>query len=241
MKKKLENIGLPSEQVKLYLSLLEQGKQTQSDLSRTTNINRTSLYPHLKELLLLGLISQSRVGERTVYFAEPPRKLESLIRQREKSLKSAMPDLTKIYETNSHTPKTRLFQGEEGLRQIHFEIADTANYIKTFFYPDGFLSVLSFKDSRYYHRTISKRGISQQGLCLDTKQNRQLVKEAAGEPGIKTKFLDREFNFEIQATMFNQQIVFFSWPNRFAVAIDSNEIKSFHEKLFDSLWVKSKI
>lgn len=240
MQNQLERIGLPPEQAALYVALVEAGKQTQSDLARATNTNRTSLNPHLKALLRAGLISQSRVGKRTVYYAEPPRKLERFVKEREQALSSVLPQLQEHYARNTHQPKTRLFLGEDGLRHIHQEIAETANYIKTVFAPEDFLSVLTLDDSRYFHLTIARREVPLKGLCRDTRKNRELVAQAAGEPTIKTRFMPPHFNFSVEVTIFNQQIVFYSWQNRFAVAIDSLEIRSYHAQLFDHFWQQAK-
>ena len=53
----LQNFGLTDAEVKVYITLLQLGESTASEISKKTGANRTFTYDRLKKLGDMGLVS----------------------------------------------------------------------------------------------------------------------------------------------------------------------------------------
>lgn len=77
----LADIGLNTKEIKIYLTLLKNGKSLPSTLSRLTKINRASVYSTAKGLLAKGIIAEDMSGK-TLYLSPLP--IENLMQLVEK-------------------------------------------------------------------------------------------------------------------------------------------------------------
>ncbi len=123
----LQQLGLGTKEISVYLTILQQGKVTAADIATLTKINRTTVYAIAKELLKKGFIQES-VGKRTYYVARP---LEDLVRiteqdreklnQKEHLIQSAIGEL-KLLSRNERYEVPRLtFIEEDGLAQHMYQ------------------------------------------------------------------------------------------------------------------------
>lgn len=125
----LESAGLNKTQAKVYISLIENGAMTPSQISEKAIEKRTNTYMVLDQLERLDLVEKSVVKTKTYFEATNPISLEKLAESRRKQLhdaetkiKLAMPTLLNYYYSFTEKPGIRLFQGVEGLKDIY---ADT--------------------------------------------------------------------------------------------------------------------
>ena len=75
MKEKLQQIGLNSTEIDIYLALLEHGKITPANISRITGINRSTTYAAADELKKKGIIEEDLSGKTKYLIALPPERL----------------------------------------------------------------------------------------------------------------------------------------------------------------------
>ncbi|KKR30424.1 MAG: Transcriptional regulator, TrmB, partial [Parcubacteria group bacterium GW2011_GWC1_39_8] len=73
--KYLKDIGLSDKEAAVYLALLSFDKALVSDISEKAKIKRPTTYVILETLAKKGLVSESNIGKKTFYIAEPPEKL----------------------------------------------------------------------------------------------------------------------------------------------------------------------
>lgn len=99
---KLISIGLSENEAKIYLALLELGKGTVSEITRKANLNRTTGYDVLDGLVHNGLASVSGKEPKQEYLAEPPDKIEALLKheisateEHLKEIKNILPELNR--------------------------------------------------------------------------------------------------------------------------------------------------
>ena len=77
-----QSIGFTPELQSIYLSLLENGRQTASQIAKSTAVQRTYIYNLADQLIEKGLIRKELEGKTTLFAAFPPEKLLDLARQR---------------------------------------------------------------------------------------------------------------------------------------------------------------
>lgn len=125
LEKILEKIGLSEKEAKVYLAALELGQDSVQNIAKKAGVNRPTAYFILERLMELGLASTLESGKKTVFVAENPKELETLL-EREKQemearrdeLKESMNQFLAIYNAKQGKPIVRYFEGAEGLEAL---------------------------------------------------------------------------------------------------------------------------
>lgn len=130
----LQNIGLPEKETKTYLALLEEGAATADQISKRTDLNRSTVYVQIEHLMDKGLVSTFKKGKKTFFAAESPNNIERLLDKQAKEVElhkaqitSFMPDLMKIYSSLGERPIVRMFEGKEGVTSLRKLMLDAKN------------------------------------------------------------------------------------------------------------------
>lgn len=229
-------LGLSEREEKVYLAVLNGGNVSQSDMAKHTGLNRTSLYPQIKSLLLQDLIIQTVVGKRIYYTVENPTKLLKQAQQKFSSLEAMLPSLLETYQMTGQKPKISLHHGPEGLYKVSYEASQKANgYYKAFSSPNNFLSVLKRKDADKIIRLIEKRGVKCYTLSSHTKENKSILPTFSSK-NLKWRMLPESIVYPVEFLVYNHTTVITSWSHQFAVVIESEDIKKFVESMFDYFW-----
>lgn len=129
LKHKLNLLGLTDNQAEIYLLLLKQGLTSLLELSRRTDINRTTIYRIVEDLKKLSLVEEVLDDRGIKVKAVAPEKLELLLSSKEaelNNLKSTISDLISNLSTikDNPSPSTQVvyFRGQNGLKQLLWNI-----------------------------------------------------------------------------------------------------------------------
>lgn len=121
----LSLFGLNNKEVQTYSILLGKGPQTPLELSRATNINRTTTYRVLEKLKELGLVEEVLGQKSTSFQARGPERLKMIIAQKEaeiSKLNEGLPDLitqlSAVQIKRFASTKAIYFRGQRGLQQL---------------------------------------------------------------------------------------------------------------------------
>lgn len=127
--KYLEDIGLNDKESKVYLALLEFESASVMELAQKTAIKRPTVYVVLESLAKKGLVSETTVGKKTNYYAEPPERLETFVERKivsleesKRVLKDLVPQLKSISREHGEKPVVKYFEGKEGIYSSNSEI-----------------------------------------------------------------------------------------------------------------------
>jgi sugar-specific transcriptional regulator TrmB len=122
LEKYLQNIGLNDKEAVVYLALLSVEHASVLDLAKKTNIKRPTVYVVLESLAKKGLVSETTVGKKTHYQAEPPERLETFVERQKlvleensKRLKDIIPEIKSIQHEFGERPVVKYFEGKEGI------------------------------------------------------------------------------------------------------------------------------
>lgn len=141
LEKILEKIGLSAKEAKVYLAALELGQDSVQNIAKKAGVNRPTAYFILERLMELGLASTLEHGKKTVFVAENPKELETLLERekqemeaRRSELKESMNQLTAIYNAKEGKPIVRYFEGADGLEALDRYGQDSLKKNKELFY-----------------------------------------------------------------------------------------------------------
>jgi predicted transcriptional regulator len=84
----LKQLGFAEKEIKVYLTVLEQGKTTPANVALLTGINRSTVYSIAKDLLEKGVIAEDIAGTKGYLVALPPTDLKNLARKEERELQT---------------------------------------------------------------------------------------------------------------------------------------------------------
>jgi sugar-specific transcriptional regulator TrmB len=129
LEKYLQEIGLSDKESAIYLALLATDNSSVIDLAEKTKIKRPTVYVILESLAKKGLVSETTVGKKTHYQAEPPERLETFVErqkvvleERSKRLKDIIPQIKSVQRESGERPVVRFFEGKEGIISINEEL-----------------------------------------------------------------------------------------------------------------------
>lgn len=180
----LQNIGLTDKEIAVYLELLREEKSSVIDLSKKTNILRTSVYPILDNLLEKGLVSEVKVGKKVYFQAEAPERIGSYIESQKIKLEEQsqlandyIPQLKSLSRQTGEKPIVKVYEGREGVFQANEESFgygkidkdDTAYFI----YPYDLLeNLFSEQEMKKSSAQRTRRQIKSQALYTYSKGER---------------------------------------------------------------------
>ncbi len=133
---KLQKLGIQQKSSKIYLTLLQKGKLSSTQISKFTNIPKTSVYRFLGKLEHKQLVEKI-VGKRgSLYKASDPQNISLLfekVQTKYKSLASSMPAIVQSLKQFQLKPdnktQVRYYEGKKGIEQITWNSTKASKFI----------------------------------------------------------------------------------------------------------------
>lgn len=91
MKDFLEKIGLSEKEAATYLYLLKVDNDSVADIAKHTNINRTTVYPVLQQLMQKEFVEELKEKGKIVYRARTPDRIESYLQEQKIKIEEQTP------------------------------------------------------------------------------------------------------------------------------------------------------
>ncbi len=250
LEEKLISFGLTLRQADIYLSLLEKGIQSPLELSRLTNINRTTLYRELEELKEKGLIEEIVEEHRIRFSASDPKNLELLLTKKETELQKLKIDLPSVLSqlppTTLTSPTTRIvsFRGKSGLQQLLWNVLKAEKEHIGYGYTDWNESV-GREFAEKLRQECVDRNISSREIQNSTAINYQPYTD---NKIYQTKFYScryispKTLDIKHDTYIYNDVFAFCSFyqGELFGVEIHNAEIAKTQKQIFEILWKMAK-
>lgn len=245
----LKNTGLSEKEAQVYLALLALGQASVTEVARRANLKRPTVYLALAELELLGLVSTTKKGKRTVYSAAHPRRLGEMARLRSSRVEEVLPQLLALSSVAGSKPTIQVFEGEKGVDLVYRDLYESLGRKE---------EVLFFADTTYLQerfpaalvnykkvmRTLSRPRVRE--LNLDNEAGRawaaDMTRLMRGNPHYGHRLLPATFALGATDTMiFGSTVALFCFSKEiFVVTIESAEIANTLRALFEWAWKSGK-
>lgn len=236
----LAQFGLTPNQTKVYLALLELGEAKVQDIAHKARILRTTAYEVLEQLKQMGLIGMyNKFGVR-LYMAEPPRKLEALLQEKQKAIREILPELESRYNIGDFKPKIRYYEGLEGYKTVYEDTLTVSNKELC-----GILSMQDVIDTlgeaymdEYIQKRVSAR-IHLKVIRSEPKEVKPIWQDSKEE--LRTlRYAPEGFVFPLTMYVYDNKVSFMSSKREnFSLIIESQEFMQTQKALFDVLWQAS--
>jgi len=124
----LEQFGLSSNEVKIYLALNDHGSCKAGRVARLAKIERSSCYNSLKSLTERGLVSYVLIGRVKWFQAAGPKRLLDYVHEQEDAIHDILPVLDARHKASKIEGQVRLFKGTKGVKSIFLDIIRTGGH-----------------------------------------------------------------------------------------------------------------
>jgi HTH-type transcriptional regulator, sugar sensing transcriptional regulator len=243
----LSRAGLTPKEVKVYLACLQLGSATMTQISKNSEIKRSSTYLIVESLQIKGFLSSFKKDVKTYYAPEPPQKLLNLIRAREREVESILPELEVIYNEPKEKPRIKIYEGIEALKQIYDELYDQLGKKEEalWFTSIGDLEKNFPEAIDYYLRQLKKkRDYRIRELNVGDSHgmaHAKRMKKIKG-PNHHIRTLDPKNSFSnTDNLIFGDKLVIFSIrKDLFVIMIENKNIADTYRAIFNAAWQTGK-
>ncbi|TSC95793.1 MAG: transcriptional regulator TrmB [Candidatus Berkelbacteria bacterium Licking1014_2] len=248
----LEKLGLSEKEAKVYLATLELGQAAVQQIAKKAGLVRPTTYVILESLMKSGLATTIEQDKKTLYAAESPEQLKTLlkyseeeIKEKEQRLEQAMPELQAIYNLAENRPKVKFYEGKEGIIAMQEEFFRVVKKSKekeiVGFTPIDEL----FKVFPDYKETYTKRRVGEEirnRVIYTTSQGR--LSDASDKKAMReARFIPKnKFPFSSGFTVYgDDRLALISYGDRLmGVAIESKELTQTFRVIFELAWEAAK-
>lgn len=231
----LQSLGLTEYESLIYLCLLEKGISGVSKISRETGINRPAIYKIIPLLLNKGIISILVKKKQTLYIAENPEKLESIIEGVHKNFKEALPELLQNFEGKENKPVVKFLTGKKGISFIFEDLVRTLKKGDVFYrysaprdlgkadkyLPENYRKIRDEKELERF--VITGKEIAEQ-------------KKKRLERAIKILPHIEDGDFNVTQIVYANKIAFINYESETAVLIEDKLTANLQKMIFKNLY-----
>ena len=237
----LKKLGLSERASTVYLTLLQNGRMSVTDLSKKTKLYRTMVYEAIAELEREGLATMSLKGKYKRYSAESPKKLEAKFLELSNQFDDELAQLTMLERAPmSCRPIVKYVEGQKGISAIYDDIVETLGKGEVF-YRYSSANVGAESQKRNY---LSKK----YRLLRDQKQLERKVITNVPNNARKNPRLERAvkvippdfdlFAYNISQIIYANKVAVIDYNTETAVVIENESVAKFQAKIFELLFRK---
>lgn len=119
----LQRLGLNTNEAKIYVALLRAGEALVSEITRATEIPRSTVQFSIEEMRAKGLVSHYSKRHQTYWVAQSPNHLLADLEERHALLERALPEMRRLRHTSDERPRCLHYDGVSGVCAILQEVA----------------------------------------------------------------------------------------------------------------------
>jgi len=250
----LSNLGVSDEQANIYSTLVKHGTITKLELSRKSNIKRTTVYRLIEAMREAGIVEEVTDEHRKLVQSVPPDRLKQLVKQKEdqaRQVSKLFPQVQQYLnqQINSRQPDTKVlfYKGREGIRQINWNVLRASKEVVGYTYL-SFSSAVGNKFAHQLYEEMVDKNINLRDIYSDRYVEsmggvENAVKPVSSNIGwqriARSRYLKKEvLDINYQSDIYNDVVSFYSWYDEeiFGVEIHNEKVAKMQKQIFEILW-----
>lgn len=250
IQKQLEQFGLDEKEAKLYLTLLDLGPSTVTELTKKAGVTRTLGYHIIDRLGVLGLVAKvSGEGSKKQFRAEHPRAVLQMVKNKHRQwgrrleeAEEMLPELTSFYK-NQDKPTIRYQEGVRGVISLFEESLHAQGEILSVTDVESWKKPEFWEWAKEYNKERNTRKIKERILLLDTPESREWIKTYKPSHYTVYRWIEKEkakdlLEFGGELNIYDNKVVvaLTQNPKQLAVIIESTVFFNILTSLFNIVW-----
>jgi hypothetical protein len=237
----LEILGLSPKEIDVYLAVLQLGSAPLRKIAEFCQLKRGTVYDALKRLQSVGLIGFLDGQKHRYFTAEHPRRLQSLITQKEvatqearQNLAQKLPVLEALMGQSEYRPNVHYYEAAVGVRNLLEDVLSETSTTRNKLYR-----VYSSSDLRdlianswpSFNKARKAKGIRVRAIAIG---------EGGSTHGLdERKWLSTSDSAPMYTIVYANKVAFIGLDDRkqlFGVVVNDKAISDTQRLIFDSLW-----
>jgi len=233
----LEDLGLTSGEIKVYLALLELGSTTAGPLLEKSKLQNSVVHRALNTLIHKGLINFILEGKRKIYQATDPENFYNFIDDKRKRFEEILPELKVKQKQAKKQEQATVFKGKRGINELYNTLLNSGG--KEYNTFGGGTRVTHNEMGQTWWKNLHARRIAKKIKCRQVFDEtiRKFGEELNQNKLTNIKFLSRKFE-QLQETVIvgdSVGIVIFT-ENPYGILIKDKLVADGYRKQFEVLW-----
>ena len=239
VKEILKNLGLTTNEVEVYLTLLNKGELSVNEIGMKSGLHRQVCYDALDRLLEKGFVSYILKDGKKFFKALTPEKILDYLEEKKQEFANILPQLNKMFLVEKEDTEVDVIKGKNILRTM---LNDT---IKTLIEKKDTLYVLGVEEEKYLEadRIAIKQYINK--LQKYKLKEKLLAKESAktffeGSQSEYRLIPDKFFNPN-PTHIYGDKVSIIIWGRQnYCIIIKNKQVEDSYRKYFQMLWNMAK-
>ncbi len=234
----LKEIGLTSNEVRIYLLLLKYGMMNPSEISQKLGLHRGYVYDALERMQEKEAVNSIIKENKKHFQATTPENLVERLKFRMESLQKIIPYLIKLAEPVMEETKVELYKGKRVFRVLLKDVLSTLKKDSEFYLigidEDVLLTEVEPTYLRQYLNIIKSKNIKEK-IIIKTGGKR------ISNPKIQYRELDEKYIGKTMQIIYNNKIaIFIHGTPHYLIFIDNKDVAETYKKQFELLWKIAK-
>jgi len=242
--KTLQELGLTSNEIKIYLFLLKFGETTTGSIIKETGISNSRVYESLNNLIRKGLAGYNIQKDGKHFSAQDPKALMELEEQRKQKIESLVPQLSGLMSNKDVETKTAVYEGFDGFKTAFRKIIDDC--------PEkGEILITGFPEGIYNEESLRlfltnmnlKSAVKKQKLkvLLEKSAQKTLGSDRESEKFTEVKYMPEGFMSPAGMDIFEDYVYIFLWDEKpFVFMIKNKKIAESFKNYHQFMWKMAK-
>lgn len=236
----IEELGYSPHEAAVYLSALELGSGTETEIAGKAKLPRTTVESIIATLHRKGLMNAYLKGRRRMWTAENPEKLLAMMREREMMLSTHMYEFRSLRKEPGTPPMIRSFSGVEEIKRVMADMINTKHHIFAVLLWDDWTALLGKTNIDAFMELRKQRNLKLFLLTPQTKISAALREHDNVDVRI-TQFLPDIIAVSNANFIYENKVAIISTNPKMpmGILIDDRDIHHTMEIFFESLWLRS--
>ncbi len=235
----LTEYGLTSNEAKIYLSLLELGMTTVTEIAKDSKLHRTNVYDSLKKLVIKGLVTYIKKDNTTYYEAADPLILLRRVKEKEENLKRIIPQLLMAQKFSKKKGEAHIFEGANAFINILYDLLKYDEEILCYGIPKIAPEIMKSKLIHFHKKRINLK-IPMKHIYNHGAMERINFLNKMSET--YAKYLPESFNSQVSTNVCGGEVIIVLWVKPvMVIQIKNSLIADSYKKYFKLLWSAAKI
>ena len=224
--KTLESLGFSKNEAKIYVTLLDIGPATATDISQRSKLHRPNVYDSLTSLSEKGLVSFTVENNTKLFKAANPEKLMQLVKQKEIDLKKILPRLDlQVHLAKKKENFAEIHQGLKAFRLYLFSLLENDSPIYSFGIPTIVPKILSSFIEIFHAERAKKKKLF---VHIYNENAKDRIKHLNTLPYTEAFYLPEKFNSPVTTLVCVPEVWIIRWePLTFIRIIDESLAKTY--------------
>ncbi len=239
----LRLLGLGQKEIRFFLATFKMGPCSIQEISKEARLERSTAYLIAKDLIARGYIEENYHLYRKKLNAIEPKGLLRMIFAKERGigrkgleLEERLPDLQMLYQASEIRPRVKVYEGKEGLTQIHEDILSVKQEILLWTNQESERFVFDEDHHRQFIADRLRKHISIRVLAVNNEQGKKLT-TMDEEVLRKTKILPRGTTFTPEIYIYGSKIAILDYKKDIiGVILESEPIAASQRAIFEMNW-----